>query len=238
MTNRFSSPLNPFGAPEQTAIYRPKYKPRVGNPKYALDGTLEAESPEVPGLLDALHALEEWRRQEVDNRQDPAPRWRPEKTRSLFVYITPLNKPQWQDIILRACREWEFSSGGLIQFVHTVRPEEADIKVEWSQTAVVGRDYEVGHTRNTVHPPNWITQATLTLLVQPEIDKHLTLDQIQSRLYTTALHELGHALGLEHSQSARDVMHHQGWKNPVLTKNDIRQLTELYTKPISTLFLL
>jgi predicted Zn-dependent protease len=73
------------------------------------------------------------------------------------------------------------------------------------------------------------------LLTEPVIDRHLLKPQIQDRLYTTALHEVGHALGLEHSTQAKDVMHHQGWRNKHLTPNDVSRLSTLYKRSSSTI---
>lgn len=236
MTNQNHSSVNPFGSPQPAAIYRPKYRIRTDQPSYALEGvktgTVDAD---ISGLLDALQALEEWRKQEADRGRQSTPRWHPDKLKALLLYITPLNKPRWQGIILQAARDWEASCAGLIQFIPVVRPDEADISVKWSQATVSGRDYEVGHTDRTIRPPQWIVQARITLMVQPEIDKHLTLEQIEKRLYTTALHELGHALGLEHSQYEKDVMHHRGWQNPCLSANDIQRLNSLYRQPPSSM---
>lgn len=207
------------------------------NPSYALEGTIAPPETDLPDLMSAVQALEEWRAEEDLHQSGQAfVRWRPEKTQHLAVYVAPAPNPHWHGVLTQALRDWEASSAGYIRFFTTVRPEDADITVEWTDAAVTGREFEVGHTDRTIAPPNWIGKATITLLAQPQIDKHLTKTGIENRLYTTMLHELGHALGLEHSQNPRDVMHHQGWKNQQLTPGDLHQLQEIYTRPVPTLF--
>jgi predicted Zn-dependent protease len=93
----------------------------------------------------------------------------------------------------------------------------------------LGREFELGHTERNVTDV-WIRQATITLLTEPEIDRHLPPLRQKQRLYSTLLHELGHALGLEHTESKRDVMHHQGWRNLCLSLNDAHQIQALYAK--------
>jgi predicted Zn-dependent protease len=85
----------------------------------------------------------------------------------------------------------------------------------------------VGHTDRVIQGA-WIQQCTITLMSQPRIDEHLNLLQRQQRLATTILHELGHALGLEHSENKQDVMYFRGWRHSVLSENDIHRIRELY----------
>lgn len=232
MTNRFSNPLHLLGSPKP-GIYRPRYKARLENPSYALDAPMVRPEPAIPGLLESLQALEEWNMQEGAGKALTV-RWRPEKMGNLAVYINPLPNSRWPELLWRACQEWELATAGLVRFTRSVRPSQADIRVEWSDNAVEGRDFEVGHTHRSVQAPHWIVQATITLLKEPLIDKTLSAEQVQQRLYTTALHEAGHALGLEHSSSSKDVMHHRGWRNRQLSANDIRQLQDLYANASSS----
>ncbi len=236
MSNQFSNPLNNLGSPVRSAIYRPKYRVATENPSYALENQVPVRQQELPGLFHQVQALEEWCKQEEARKRNVTPRWHPDKAKAICVYICPAPQPSWSNLILRACHEWESASAGLIQFMIGVQPDKADVIIEWTDQVTPGRDFEVGHTRCDLHPPHWISRATITLLVQPEIDKHLDSSQMESRLYTTILHELGHALGLEHSQHNRDVMHHQGWRNPRLTPNDALRLNQLYNQPVPTLF--
>ncbi len=235
MADRFSNPWQLTGS-QGSPVYRPKFRQKMANPNYALESQAPVKNNDPPGIMDPLHALEEWRRLEEDQGNENVVRWHPEKAKTLAVYIQPPPKAEWGPIILQACREWESSSMGLVQLLSSVRSESADIRIEWAETAITGRDFEVGHTKCDVKYPGWITQATVTLLIQPEIDKHLSEAACNQRLYTTVLHELGHALGLEHSKNAKDIMYHQGWRNRHLTANDIERLQQLYTRPVSRLF--
>jgi Matrixin len=220
----------------RTAIYRPKYRSKIDNPKYELETASRVRNKGVHDPMASLHALEEWCAQDMARERSLFVRWHPEKAQSLSLHIAPPHDPDLTPLVLSACREWEASSGGLIHIYQGIIPEQADIRIEWTDTPTLGREFEVGHTDRAVQAPCWIHQATVTLLTNPEIDKHLFPEQVQRRLYTTVLHELGHALGLEHSQNKADVMHHQGWRNRQLTLNDIQGLQELYQAPVPTLY--
>lgn len=227
MTSHFSNPPHLIGSP-QPAIYRPRYRQRTANPSHVLDRSKNVAETLDASLMTPLQALEEWRAQDEERGQDTSVRWHPQKLKALALYIEPPQHAAWIPILIRACREWESASGGLVQLVSTVRPQQADIHVTWSASTTEGRPFEVGHTRRSVQSANRITHAAITLLIAPEIDRHLPMEEIEHRLYTTMLHELGHALGLEHSPHAKDIMHHQGWRNRQLSPNDSQRLQTLY----------
>ena len=186
--------------------------------------------------LDALSALEQWRVHAEDTTKHSA-RWsltqcplkvfvepHPDQTAEALQHANP-------QALLGAMRQWEAATQGAIRFTLITaprhRPEDADLLISWDAQTTLGRDYEVGHTNRTVQGQR-LTHAHITLITQPLIDGHLSPLQRQQRLYTTVLHETGHALGLEHSDSAKDVMHHRGWQHPTLSENDIQRIRHLY----------
>ncbi len=141
--------------------------------------------------------------------------------------------PEAGELLTPILRQWEAASLGAVRFKllpdatnDTGDPE--DILIRWSETPVLGREYEVGHANRTIQGQGRIVHVDITLLMAPVIDKHLTPRQCQERLQATLLHELGHALGLEHSEHHLDVMYYRGWKNRWLTEQDCRRLQTLY----------
>lgn len=224
---------NPLQSPQtsQPAIYRPRYQVRTANPSYALDGTATVKEAGFESLVDALEELEEWQAAERESREtQQSVRWHASHCQGLRVYIEPCPQSQDMSLFWKAARQWEAASGGQVRFEPTSRPSEAQIKIAWSQQPVFGRDFEVGHTDRKLKPPHWIDSATLTLVNQPAIDGQLSAQQQTSRLYVTYLHELGHALGLEHSRHKGDVMYHQGWRNTQLSPHDIQAVQQLYPR--------
>ena len=196
----------------------------------------------VPSLLDALDALEQECIQS-EAYQKQAVRW-PLSSCPLRVWMAPgpqlfpeatLAHPSEQsqiptELLLGALHQWESATAGAITFCHLsglLPPEDVDLRIEWSSHTTLGRDYEVGHTDRVIQGA-WIQQCTITLIVQPRIDDRLNLLQRQQRLATTILHELGHALGLEHSENKQDVMYFRGWRHSALSENDIHRIRELY----------
>jgi predicted Zn-dependent protease len=223
---RIFTQLNPYGSLGQAGAMHPGQKPL---------SHILAPSPQSP--LDALAALEQWRAQEEDTRKHSA-RW-PLAKCPLKVRIDAHPDQQAGDAInfsnaqalFGAMRQWEAATQGAIRFVLLNSPahlaDEADIIMTWDAQTTLGRDYEVGHTRREVQGKR-LSRATITLITQPLIDGHLTPQQRKQRLYTTVLHETGHALGLEHSDYPRDVMYYRGWQRPFLSENDIQRIQSLY----------
>jgi predicted Zn-dependent protease len=138
-------------------------------------------------------------------------------------------------MIWQACRIWEQASGGRVSFQHAViqqaesapcRP--AHIEFLWRDEPLAGRDAAVGRANRRLSADGWIEAVTIELLMAPAIDVELPEARLGARWLATALHELGHALGLEHSIHPNDVMHFRGWQNTRLSDWDLRQLHGLY----------
>ncbi|MBY0449089.1 MAG: matrixin family metalloprotease [Cyanobacteria bacterium] len=140
----------------------------------------------------------------------------------------------------QALREWELASVDgvtstppvtfkLLPFANPDLVAEKGILITFSSQTTLGRDYEVGHTQREVDTQGWIHRVTITLMDNPEIDKHLDSKKAQQQRWkTTLLHEIGHALGLEHGSAEKAVMHHRGWKNQALHPEDIAAIRQLY----------
>lgn len=185
----------------------------------------------------ALHALGEWRGGEGHSRQSV--RWSLEQC-PLKIWMEPSEDPTFpgEKLMFATLRQWEIASEGLIRFrlmdKVTESQDTADIVFKWSRETVKGRDYEVGHANRQVQGQR-IRRVEITLIEEPLIDGHLTLDKRRSRLLATVLHEVGHALGLEHSESSQDVMYHRGWQRNTLSQSDIHRLQELYRDVVRTI---
>jgi predicted Zn-dependent protease len=70
--------------------------------------------------------------------------------------------------------------------------------------------------------------SQISLIENPVIDQHLSREQQVWRLRSTLLHELGHALGLEHSLCPEHVMYFRGWRNTYLSSGDALAIQKLY----------
>lgn len=219
----------------------------------ANQSALEVEQANKTSLFPAmrpsnpLEAIDAWREMEGPPTQLRA-RWHPNAL-PLRIRIATLHDPEIEAkfsdqlgmpverFLLDSLKEWTAASMGQIRFVQVFEGMDEDIEVLWTDTAIEGRDYEVGHTKRKVtgslsgaygSSSHWVTHATITLLTRPIIDQHLNHQQQLQRLRTTFLHEIGHALGLEHADSKHDIMYHRGWRNLHLSEGDARRLQKLY----------
>lgn len=159
-------------------------------------------------------------------------RW-PQEAFPLAIYIAdnPLLASKFKvetNTLFNWANQWSSQSNNRVQFVLTTNKEDAVIQINWTTDATKGRDYEVGHAKRNVNPQGLIESVAITLLEQPVIDNHLSYTEQVQRLQATILHEIGHALGLEHSNNPKDNMYHRGWQNADLSVNDIRRLIQLY----------
>lgn len=177
----------------------------------------------------SVNNLSAWNYNESIN--DKLPRWDLGRI-PLKYYIENTCKdgkflPQFVNITDNCILAWMRASYGLIRFQRLYNKDLADITISWTDIITNGREYEAGNNNLKVIGHK-IDKAEINIVIFPEIDKGLSVSSRIERVRRTALHEIGHALGLNHSQDSKDMMFHRGINNKTLSPNDVKRLNELY----------
>ena len=121
------------------------------------------------------------------------------------------------------------SIGDKLTFNFVIDREDADIEVSWVETLPAKSLDAIGHTEfkfNVGLSYNVITKAKIKLLTSK--NEILFKD---NQVILVSLHELGHALGLDHSKNKQSIMYteiQEGVKGP--SQEDIQNIIELYEK--------
>jgi tetratricopeptide (TPR) repeat protein len=173
----------------------------------------------------------------TDATKEGVQRWLP-SSMPLKVYIdqnASVNgyRPTFATTLRESFKEWEDSCQGKISFVFVDKPELANIKCAWtSEKTKMGSLEELGLTHRMAIPENGqIISATIDLYSL--FDKKCADDQMIRTAKAVDLHEIGHALGLDHSQQTYDIMYYcsmpDGLEFP-LSDRDKRTMVALYNE--------
>jgi hypothetical protein len=121
------------------------------------------------------------------------------------------SRPGDNELATWAFEEWERAVGGTIRLERIVQESEAMIRLYWL-SPTVGKYGEM-------KPQAAARPQSALVFVRPDTHaKHKTLGPAAAKdpllrdtiVYLTSLHEIGHALGLDHTDAADDVMGTEG----------------------------
>ena len=163
--------------------------------------------------------------------------------KSIKVYIP--QKHEYTSLMKKAFNEWESASKGKVKFLYVSTPRQAQNIVvfndmfsgsELGTTAtkqqaicypiykrVNGKMQEICDEKNTTY----VTVKIITIAAKnPNSYKQMNNQEI----YTIMLHEIGHSLGLPHSDNPKDLMYYQKYQGGAkgITQNDIKALYKVY----------
>lgn len=161
--------------------------------------------------LDAAHAGRTFLNDVLAESGNMIARWPSGTVLRVWVAPVPFHPAETSDLgvssgtraageaVVRAFHQWERVDLPLrITFVSD--SARANVRVHWLTR--FPKDVRVGETTWTGTPDNWLLSGDITLACQNRDGAYFTTEQTR----VIALHEVGHLLGLLHSQQPGDIM--------------------------------
>jgi tetratricopeptide (TPR) repeat protein len=133
--------------------------------------------------------------------------------------------PDYAKLVEQAFNTWGNASGGALKFRFVALPTDSDLSCEWTDDkSKLVHSFASGVTVGGTNSSGQRT-SKIFLLIRPG-DK----DYGDIEFYTTALHEIGHSLGLGHSSNPDDVMYFASSSATDLSANDRSRIRTLYCR--------
>ena len=142
--------------------------------------------------------------------------------RTIWVHFTdpPAGRPGFWSETVRALEVWNAVGGVPLVFRQTGHAQAADVEFRWIRRFGA---HQAGTTDWETDGEGWLSSAVVTLATEHEDGTPMS-DEF---LRLVAVHEVGHVIGLPHSDDPRNVMH-PGNRNLSLSDHDIWSARQLY----------
>jgi len=160
-------------------------------------------------------------------------RW-PENTGRLRIRVpappgtAPERARDLQSTAVRGIQYWQWRPFELVIDTHPIASEAADIEISWGE-GLSGSQLGLTQVR-WVFERGKINFQVLGIALAMRSPGNTNFELAPQQVMLTAAHEMGHALGLPHSDSERDVMYPTNTARNLSTR-DFRTVDALYRLP-------
>jgi predicted Zn-dependent protease len=161
-------------------------------------------------------------------------RWHEKLSDALRVYVEPTSMgagwdPVYPDLARNAFTEWS-EAGFPLRFVFIYDSTSADIKIRWKDRFPPSEGQRIGVTERIQTSKFWIANARIDVANHDSTGRLLSTRTVAGILR----HEIGHALGLNHSSDATSVMYRES-ATSMISPSDRATLRLLYLVPPGSL---